>query len=214
MKHADDEKAAGHINTVTRIALNSPQMRIFDHSLFSFPRFAELFGAPYRDPRVQDVFVRAGLRPDRVLSELRTGIYSMPPHDKAPCPVTEIDLSPSYRLRIRFKEARLVIRPNQLPPVPPNTPVFSGLMYLLEAGDEVEPFFGELPFGIKPSDDLNAVIARVGGPPTKQVFNPGEDSGYAIWEDRSPILHVLFSLGSPQVPLRVNVFLPPVAKAI
>jgi hypothetical protein len=180
-----------------------------NHSLFSFPRFAELFGVPYRDPRVQDIFLRAGLLPDNVLRELRTGIYSMPPHDRAPCPVTEIDLSPSYRLRVRFKEAHLVARPTDLPAVPPNTPVFSGLMYLLEAGDDVEPFFGELPFGIQPSDDLKGVVARVGAPPTQEVFRPSEESGYALWEDRSPRLHVLFSIPAPQAPLRVNVFLPP-----
>lgn len=181
----------------------------YDHSLFSWPHFEHLFGLPYRDPRVQDIFQRAGIVPDRVLSELRTGIYSIPPHDKQPCPVTEVDLSPSYRIRIRFKQARLVIRSAELPPVSPDAPILSGLMYLLEANDDVEPFFGKLPFGIQLGDDLKAIVARVGAPPTKEVFVPGDDSGYAIWEDRSPILHVLLSMNAPQVPLRVNAFLPP-----
>jgi hypothetical protein len=184
-------------------------VRGYDHSLFAWPHFENIFGLPYRDPRVQDIFQRAGIVPDRVLSELRTGIYSMPPHDKQPCPVTEVDLSPSYRIRIRFKQARLVVRSPELPPVPPDTPILSGLMFLLEASDDVEPFFGQLPFGIQSGDDLKAVVARVGAPPSKEVFVQGDESGYAIWENRSPILHVLFSTASPQIPLRVNAFLPP-----
>lgn len=110
---------------------------------------------------------------------------------------------------MRFKEARLVVRPAALPPVPPNTPIFSGLTYLLEAGDLVEPFSGELPLGIQRSDALKDVIARLGVPPTQSVFRPGDDSGYVLWEDRSPRLHVLLSSKPPEVPLRVSVFLPP-----
>jgi hypothetical protein len=82
-------------------------------------------------------------------------------------------------------------------------------MYLLEANDDVGPFLGQLPFGIRPGDDLKAVIARIGEPPSKEAFVPGDDSGYAIWEKRMPIVHVLFSMADAQVPLRVNVFLPP-----
>jgi hypothetical protein len=45
--------------------------------------------------------------------------------------------------------------------------------------------------------------------PPKEVFMPGDDSGYAIGEERMPIVHVLSSIADAQVPLRVNVFLPP-----
>jgi hypothetical protein len=186
----------------------------FDHSLFSYPRFEDLFGVPYRDPRVQDIFRRAGLLPDKLIRELRTGIYVMAPHDKAPCPVTEIDLSPSYRIRVRFKEARLVVRPAHLAPVTPSTPVLSGMVLLLEASDDVEPFSGKLPFGIQPGDDLKAVVRRVGVPPSKEVFTLGDDSGYATWEDRLPILHVLFAASEPQVPLQVSTFLPPAGRGV
>jgi hypothetical protein len=87
-------------------------------------------------------------------------------------------------------------------------------MYLLEANDDVRPFLGRLPLGIQAGDDLKAVIARLGEPPSKEVFAPGDDSGYAIWENRMPIVHVLFSMADAQVPLRVNVFLPPSSSPI
>lgn len=189
-------------------------MPSFDHRMFSYSRFEDLFGIPYRDPRVQDVFRRAGLLPNKLVSELRTGIYAMAPHDKAPCPVTEIDLSPSYRIRVRFKEARLVLRPPHLAPVTSVTPVLSGVIFLLGADDDVEPFSGQLPFGIQSGDDLKAVARRVGVPPSKEVFSPDDDSGYATWEGRLPILHVLFAASEPQVPLQVSTFLPPAGRGV
>jgi hypothetical protein len=188
---------------------------------FDWNRVHALFGLPFRDPSVQNLFLRAGLFPDKLVREHRLGIYSMPPHDKAPCPVAEIDLSPSFRVRIRFKHPSLVKMPTALASPPgrtishplvdqgPDTFVLSGITYFLEGNDEVEPFSAPLPYGIQSGDDLRAVEARVSAPPTKAVFEPGDESGYAIWEDRVPVLHVLFSMGEKEVPWKVNVFLPP-----
>jgi len=191
---------------------------------FEWNRVQTLFGLPFSDPSVQNLFLRAGLFPAKLLREHRLGIYSMPPHDKAPCPVTEIDLSPSFRVRIRFKHPTLVKMPIALASPPRSTIshplidqgadtfVLAGITYFLEGNDEVEPFSAALPYLIQPGDDLRTVTAHVGAPPTKEVFTTGDDSGYAIWEDRIPVLHILFAMGGDERPLKVNAFLPPPSK--
>jgi hypothetical protein len=176
-----------------------------DQQNFSWKRVRDLFGVPYRDPRIQELFSRVNLNPDELWREVRVGIYSMPPHDQQPSPVAEIDLIPSYRVRLRFRHAALV---KGAAAASPTTFVFSGITYFLEYEDGLEPFLGGLPHGIRPTDDLDAIVEHVGSPPTGRHFKQGEDDGYVIWEDRNPILHVLFSTKEKR-PLRVNVYLAP-----
>jgi hypothetical protein len=171
---------------------------------FSWDRIAELLGIPARDPRIQDLFDQAGLNPDELWREVRVGIYSMPPHDQQPSPIAEIDLSPSYGVRLRFKHASLVAGAKT---ASPTTFVFSAVTYFLESRKPEERFRGQLPWSILATDDPDVVVERVGSPPTHRDWEEGEETGYLIWEDRNPVLHVLFSIPKER-PLRVNVFLP------
>jgi len=178
----------------------------YDHRNFSWDQVSGLFGVPYRDPRVQQLFTRVGLDPDALLGEVRVGIYSMPPHDKQPSPTTEIDLSPSFRVRMRFKHARLILGAQQ--GVAPDESVVAAITYLLESKVPGERFEGALPYGIAATDDPAAIERRAGAAPTEREWDPQSDSGYSAWKERNPILHVLLSVPERR-PLRVNVFLAP-----
>jgi hypothetical protein len=173
------------------------------HESFSWSRVRDLFGLPYHDSRVQELFTEAGLRPDASWRELRVGIYSMPPHDQQPSPIAEIDLIPSFQIRFRFKHASLVVGAKA---ESPTTFVLAAVTYFLESEKPEGRFSAGLPFGILVSDTLESIIERVGAPPTHRQL--GEDDGYVIWEDRNPVFHVLFSIREKR-PLRVNVFLAP-----
>jgi len=168
---------------------------------FSWNRVRELFGVPYHDSRVQQLFSDVELNPDALLREVRVGIYSMAPYDRQPSPVAEIDLIPSFHVRFRFKHAELV---TEAKTEPSKTFVMAAVTYFLEGEISEERFAAPLPFGILGTDSVDALIDRVGSPPTARIL--GEKEGYVIWKDRNPLLHVLFS---PQEnrPLRVNVFL-------
>jgi hypothetical protein len=170
---------------------------------FYWSRIRDLFGLPYWDPRIQELFTEVGLVPDTLWRELHVGIYAMPPHDQQPSPIAEIDLIPSFRIRFRFKHASLVAGAKT---AASTTFVFAAVTYFLESENPEERFSGELPFGILPSDDLEAIVQRVGTPPTRREL--GDEDGYVVWEDRNPVLHVLFSTREKR-PLRVNVFLAP-----
>ncbi len=176
-----------------------------EHAKFSWDRVRGLFGLPFRDPRVQALFLEAGVDPERLWREVRVGIYAMPPHDKEPCPTAEVDLVPSFRVRIRFKHASLV---SATGPVSSTTFVLAAVTYFLESTEELKPFRGLLPFGILATDNLERIAGRVGSPPTSNVFTEGEELGYAIWEDRDPRLHVLYNAKEDHL-VRVNVFLAP-----
>jgi hypothetical protein len=170
---------------------------------FYWSRIRDLFGLPYRDPRIQELFTEVGLSPDASWRELHIGIYAMPPYDKQPSPIAEIDLIPSFRIRFRFKHASLVAGART---ESQTTFVFAAVTYFLESENEKERFSGELPFGIRQSDDLESIEKRVSAPPTRREL--GEVDGYVEWEDRNPVLHVLYSTREKR-PLRVNVFLGP-----
>jgi hypothetical protein len=170
---------------------------------FYWSRIRDLFGLPYRDPRIQELFTEVGLSPDASWRELHVGIYAMPPYDNQPSPIAEIDLIPSFRIRFRFKHASLVAGATT---ESPTTFVFAAVTYFLESENEEERFSGELPFGIRQSDDLESIEKRVSVPPTRRKL--GEEDGYVEWDDRNPVLHVLYSTREKR-PLRVNVFLGP-----
>ena len=176
----------------------------FDHQRFAWLRVRDLFGVPLDDPRVQHLFVRAGLKPDELLREVRVGIESMPPHDKAPCTMAEIDLSPTFRVRVRFKHARMVR--GAAPGSAPDAFVLAGIAYFLDTNEGLQPFSAGLPQAIRPTDDIPGVIGRVGVSPTDGDYADQDETVYAIWEDRNPILHVLFG-GEDKRPLKVTVFL-------
>ena len=170
---------------------------------FSWDRVRGLFGLPYRDSRVQGLFSDVGSDPDALWREVRVGIYSMPPYDQQPCPIAEIDLIPSYHVRFRFKHAELVVGAKT---GFPRAFVLAAVTYFLESQKLEERFSGGLPFGILATDNLEAIIGRVGAAPTTREL--GEEDGYVLWEDRNPQVHVLFSTRENR-PLRVNVFLAP-----
>ena len=179
-------------------------MAAFDHQKFAWMRIRDLFGLPYGDERVEDLFARAALRPDDLWHEVRVGIESMPPHDKQPCSLAEIDLTPSYRVRLRFKHAQTVM--GAAAGVSPTTFVFAGVAYFLDADAGRQPFSAGLPDAIRPTDDLAGTLARVGTPPTGGDYAGPDDTVFAVWEDRNPILHVLFG-EEPKRPIKVTVFL-------
>jgi len=172
-----------------------------DQQNFSWSRVRELFGLPYRDSRVQDLFADLRLDPDALWRELRVGIYSMPPYDQQPSPIAEIDLIPSYHVRLRFKHARLLVSAKT---ESPKVFVMAAVTYFLESQKPKDRFAGDLPFGIGAADSLEKIAQRAGAPPTTQDL--GDEDGYVLWEDRDPRLHVLFSTRENR-PLRVNVFL-------
>ena len=179
-------------------------MPSFDHQKFAWMRLRDLFGLPYGDQRVQEIFARAALRPDELSRELRVGIESMPPHDKQPCSLAEIDLTPSYRVRLRFKHAQTVT--GAAPGVSPKTFVFAGVAYFLDTDGGRAPFSAGLPEAIRPTDDIPGTLARVGSAPTDGDYADPDDTVFAMWEDRNPILHVLFG-EEPKRPIKVTVFL-------
>jgi len=181
-----------------------------DHGQFAWHRVRDLIGQPYASPQVRGLFAHTGLDPDDLLTENRVGIYSMPPHDRQPCPVKEIDLTPSYRVRLRFRHARLVVGAAA---VPPPTLVFTGITYFLENDHDLVPFAAGLPADIRPTDDVEAIIGRMGSRPSGFHFEPGEETGYMVWEDRNPIVHILFR-GHDQLPLRITVYLAPSGDAV
>ena len=172
-------------------------------SPLSWDRIAELLGIPYSNPRIQELFSQVKLHPDELWREVRVGIYSMPPYDQQPSPIAEIDLIPSYGVRLRFKHASLVAGAQT---VSPTTFVFSAVTYFLESSKPEERFHGRLPWDILATDDPDSIIERVGSPPTHRDWDEGEETGYLLWEDRNPVLHVLCSIPEKR-PLRVNVFL-------
>ena len=176
-----------------------------DHDAFSWTRVRELLGLPYHDPRVQDLFARAGVNPDSLLRDVRVGIYSMPPHDQQPCPVTEIDLTAMFRVRMRFRHARLVKGASAT--AAPTDFVFSGITYFLEYDPPLEPFRGSLPWGIGPTENVNEIVERVGRPPNTLHETPGDEFGFVLWDDKNPVLHVLFLNHDKRV-VRINAFLP------
>jgi hypothetical protein len=175
----------------------------FDQQHFSWNRVRPLIGRPYRDLAVQERFTDVGLDPDALWREVRVGIYSMSPYDQQPSPIAEIDLIPSYHVRFRFKHAELV--KGALTEIPAAF-VMAAVTYFLESLKPEERFTGGLPFGILATDTLEAIIERVGDPPTTRELD--EEDGYVVWEDRNPRLHVLYSTREKR-PLRVNVFLAP-----
>lgn len=168
---------------------------------FSWNRARDLFGLPYRDSRIQELFSDVRLNPDELWREVRVGIYSMPPHDRQPSPIAEIDLIPSYSVRFRFKHAELVAGAKT---EFSKTFVMAAVSYFLESQKPEERFVAALPFGILANDNAESIAERVGVPPTRLAL--GEEDGYMIWEDRNPVLHVLFSVREKR-PLRINVFL-------
>ena len=172
---------------------------------FNWERIRSLLGIPYHDPSVQQLFSQLGLSPDVLWREVRVGIYSMPPFDQQPSPIAEIDLIPIYCVRIRFKHANLVVGANTNSPT---TFVLAAVTYFLESKDVETRFRGELPYGILSTDKLESVVKRVGCSPTVRIWEKGEETGYVAWEDRNPILHVLFNIRENRI-LRVNVFLAP-----
>ena len=168
---------------------------------FSWNRIRDLFGLPYGDPRIQEVFSDVELNADELWREVRVGIYSMPPYDRQPSPVAEIDLIPSYHVRFRFRHAKLV---EGAKTESATTFVMAAVTYFLESEIPIKRFVAALPFGILATDNLEVIAERVGAPPTHQEL--GEEDGYVIWKDRNPFLHVLFSTREKR-PLRVNAFL-------
>lgn len=168
---------------------------------FSWPRVRDLFGVPYHDSHIQELFSDVNLTPDSLWREVRVGIYSMSPYDRRPSPITEIDLIPSYHVRIRFKQAQLLVDAKT---ESPTTFVLAAVTYFLENETPEERFVAELPFGILGTDDLDKIAERVGSPATDRVLD--ENDGYVQWKDRNPVLHVLFSVREKR-PLRINVFL-------
>ena len=178
---------------------------IISQQNFSWNRVRELFGVPYRDPRIQELFSQVKLNPDALWREVRVGIYSMPPHDQQPSPIAEIDLIPSYCMRLRFKHANLVAGART---EFPTRFVLAAVTYFLESEKPEERFSSGLPYDILATDDLDSIFKRVGSPPTGQHWEEGKEDGYIIWEDRNPLLHILFSIREKRA-LRVNVFLAP-----
>ena len=176
-----------------------------NHTDFSWRRIQELIGAPATDSRVRALFANVGSKLEELWIDDRVGIYSMPPRDQQPCPQKEIDLSPSYRVSLGFRHAGLVLGAAA---VPPTTFVFNAVTYHLEHEDGMVPFAAALPAGIRPTDDVDAIIKKVGRQPPTFELEPGDDSGYMMWDDQNPIVHVLFRERDKR-PLRVNVFLAP-----
>ena len=170
---------------------------------FSWDRVRGLLGLPYRDLRIREVFADAKLDPDAIWRELRVGIYSMPPRDREPSPLAEIDLIPIHHVRFRFKHAGLVVGAKT---EVPTVFVLAAVTYFLESQKPEGRFSGSLPLGILATDEPESIIERVGAPPTH--LEAGTEDGYMVWEDRNPRLHVLFSTPEKR-PLRVNVFLAP-----
>lgn len=174
-----------------------------DH-LFSWKIVEPLLGLPRSDPRIVHLFARAGLPPmDELWTELRVGIDSMPPHDQKPASAAEIDLTPSYHVRLRFRHAQTVQGASVSEP---DTFVLTGVTYFLDAAETGEGYRGDLPAGIEDGDTVPRIIERVGRSASEQRLDPERSYGSLVWEDRNPVLHVL--LGMPlQKLLRVNVFL-------
>lgn len=175
-----------------------------DHN-FGWRRVGGLIGIPSNDPRIRELLSNVGLDPHSLWRELRVGIYTMPPYDAQPSPLAEIDLIPTYHLRLRFKHARLVEGARG---VSPDEFVFSAVTYFFESSVPEERFAGDLPYNIQAADDPAQVIARVGVPPSIQDWNDGNETGYLQWADRNPNLHLLFNIPERRI-LRVNVFLAP-----
>jgi hypothetical protein len=168
--------------------------------IFSWRNMELLFGLPYVNSQIQDLFAQANLQPDKLSRELRIGIDSMPPYDTEPASTMEIDLSPSYHVRLRFKKASEV---KGAKTDNPQTFVLGALTYFLNVDDTVNGYKGLLPAGIESTDTADKIIERLGRPPTEQDFHNELPDGYLVWEDQNPVLHVLFE-GALK---RVNVFL-------
>jgi hypothetical protein len=175
-----------------------------DPQHFSWRRVRDLIGRPYRTGPVQELFWDAGLDPDALWREVRVGIYSMPPHDRQPSPVTEIDLIPSYHIRFRFKRAQLV---RGATAITDDEFVLAAVTYFLERNDgRPLPQTPELPYGLTATSTLSDCIARVGSTPTELVTD--EEDGYAEWTDRNPRFHVLFKEPGKRL-ARINIYLAP-----
>lgn len=181
---------------------------IFCQECFSWDRVRCLFGLDYHDKAIQSLLFSANINPNALWREMRVGIYSMPPYDQQPSPIAEIDLIPSYHVRLRFKHARLVSGARTSNPM---TFVFASLTYSLESEHVKDRFLATLPYGIVSTDSLDTICERVGSKPTSQEL--GDKDGYVAWEDINPVLHILFST-CEQRSLRINVYLPPTRGAI
>ena len=59
---------------------------------------------------------------------------------------------------------------------------------------------------IRPTDDIAGTLSRVGSPATGGDYAGPDDTVFAVWEDRNPILHVLFG-EEPKRPIKGTVFL-------
>jgi hypothetical protein len=172
---------------------------------FSWKNTEPLLGLPRSDPRIGDLFAQTGLPMDELWRDLRVGIDSMPPHDQEPASVAEIDLTPSYHVRLRFRHARLVQGART---AEPQTFVLAAMTYFLDPSQAGGGYQGDLPAGIEGGDSPSRIIERIGRPPSEQSLDPSTNHGFMVWEDRNPVLHVLLGMPQQQL-LRVNVFLAP-----
>jgi hypothetical protein len=182
-----------------------------DHAIFGWTRLRSLFGTPLTSPALKALFRATG---KDLLVEERVGVYSMPPHDKQPCPMLIADLSPGFGVRLHFRHARLLASGKGLPPT---EFLFDAVTYDLEKDEDQEAFTGDLPYGILATDDKDRVLERAGRPPTHDSDaepaaddeDEEDDLAFVRWEDQDPHVHVLFRKSEGH-PILLQVYLKPV----